>query len=278
MLTKLPAGLLGLVLASLGAAYMSTISTHLNWGSSYIVNDFYKQQVNKNASEKELITVARVSTVVLMIFSALLALVLTNALQLFEIILMFGAGTGLIFILRWFWWRINAWSEISAMFASGIISILLNFTDLKTILFDHKNELGNLVEGVFPAWTKFPLVVLITTIVWVAVTFLTKPESDETLRSFYKQTTPGGPGWKKVLATFKDDELLAIESTKEWSVPSGILAMILGCILVYSCMFATGNILYGNYTIALWLILVIIISTYLLIKVWNKKLKNRSSR
>ncbi len=278
MLTKLPAGLLGLVLASLGAAYMSTISTHLNWGSSYIVNDFYKQQINKNASEKELITVARVSTVVLMIFSALLALVLTNALQLFEIILMFGAGTGLIFILRWFWWRINAWSEISAMFASGIISILLNFTDLKTILFDHKNELGILVEGVFPAWTKFPLVVLITTIVWVAVTFLTKPESDETLRSFYKQTTPGGPGWKKVLATFKDDELLAIESTKEWSVPSGILAMILGCILVYSCMFATGNILYGNYTIALWLILVIIISTYLLIKVWNKKLKNRSSR
>lgn len=278
MLTKLPAGLLGLVLASLGAAYMSTISTHLNWGSSYIVNDFYKQQVNKNASEKELITVARVSTVVLMFFSALLALVLTNALQLFEIILMFGAGTGLIFILRWFWWRINAWSEISAMFASGIISILLNFTDLKTILFDHKNELGILVEGVFPAWTKFPLVVLITTIVWIAVTFLTKPESDETLRSFYKQTTPGGPGWKKVLATFKDDELLAIESTKEWSVPSGILAMILGCILVYSCMFATGNILYGNYTIALWLILVIIISTYLLIKVWNKKLKNRSSR
>jgi Na+/proline symporter len=278
MLTKLPAGLLGLVLASLGAAYMSTISTHLNWGSSYIVNDFYKQQVNKNASEKELVTVGRVSTVVLMIFSALLALVLTNALQLFEIILMFGAGTGLIFILRWFWWRINAWSEISAMFASGFISILLNFTDLKTILFDHKNELGNLVEGVFPAWTKFPLVVLITTIIWVLVTFLTKPEKNETLRDFYKQTTPGGPGWKKVLDTFKDEDFVAIENTKEWSVPSGIIAMILGCILVYSCMFATGNILYGNYNIALWLILVVIISTYLLIKVWNKKLKNRSSQ
>ncbi len=278
MLTKLPAGLLGLVLASLGAAYMSTISTHLNWGSSYIVNDFYKQQVNKKASERKLVNVGRLSTIVLMFFSALLALVLTNALQLFEIILMFGAGTGLIFILRWFWWRINAWSEISAMFASGIISILLNFTDLKTILFDHKNDLGNLVEGVFPAWTKFPLVVLITTIVWVLVTFLTKPEKNETLRDFYKQTTPGGPGWKKVIATFKDEDFKAIESTKEWSVPSGIIAMILGCLLVYSCMFATGNILYGNYNIALWLILVVIISTYLLIKIWNKKLKNRSSR
>tara|TARA_R110000787_G_scaffold108621_5_gene217074 strand:+ start:18177 stop:20012 length:1836 start_codon:yes stop_codon:yes gene_type:complete len=270
MLTKLPAGLLGLVLASLGAAYMSTISTHLNWGSSYIVNDFYKQHINKNASEKKLVNVGRMSTVVLMFFSALLALVLTNALQLFEIILMFGAGTGLIFILRWFWWRINAWSEISAMFASGVISILLNFTSLSTLLFDHKIDGGSLIEGVFPAWAKFPLVVLITTVVWVVVTFLTKPEKDEKLREFYKQTTPGGPGWKKVLNTFKDKEFIEKENTKEWSVPSGILAMVLGCILVYSCMFATGNILYGNYNIAIGLIVLIIISSILLIILWRK--------
>ncbi len=270
MLTKLPAGLLGLVLASLGAAYMSTISTHLNWGSSYIVNDFYKQQINKKASERELVNVGRLSTIVLMFFSALLALVLTNALQLFDIILMFGAGTGLIFILRWFWWRINAWSEISAMFASGVISILLNFTSLSTILFDHKIDGGSLVEGVFPAWAKFPLVVLITTIIWVIVTFLTKPEKEETLREFYKQTTPGGPGWKKVLNTFSDPEFIKKENGKKWSVPSGILAMVLGCILVYSCMFATGNILYGNYDIALGLIILIIISSLLLIRLWKK--------
>ena len=270
MLTKLPAGLLGLVLASLGAAYMSTISTHLNWGSSYIVNDFYKQQINKKASERELVNVGRLSTIVLMFFSALLALVLTNALQLFDIILMFGAGTGLIFILRWFWWRINAWSEISAMFASGVISILLNFTSLSTILFDHKIDGGSLVEGVFPAWAKFPLVVLITTIIWVIVTFLTKPEKEETLREFYKQTTPGGPGWKKVLNTFSDPEFIKKENGKKWSVPSGILAMVLGCILVYSCMFATGNILYGNYDIALGLIVLIIISSLLLIRLWKK--------
>ena len=270
MLTKLPAGLLGLVLASLGAAYMSTISTHLNWGSSYIVNDFYKQQVNKKASERELVNVGRLSTIVLMFFSALLALVLTNALQLFDIILMFGAGTGLIFILRWFWWRINAWSEISAMFASGVISILLNFTSLSTILFDHKIDGSSLVEGVFPAWAKFPLVVLITTIIWLIVTFLTKPEKEETLRKFYKQTTPGGPGWKKVLNTFNDPAFIKKENSKKWSVPSGILAMILGCILVYSCMFATGNILYGNYDIALGLIVLIIISGLLLIRLWKK--------
>jgi len=275
MLTKLPSGLLGLVLASLGAAYMSTISTHLNWGSSYIVNDFYKQQVNKNASERELVNIGRLSTVILMVFSALLALVLTNALQLFEIILMFGAGTGLIFILRWFWWRINSWSEISAMFASGIISILFNFTSLKTILFDHHNDLGVLVEGVFPAWVKFPLVVLITTVIWVIVTFLTKPECNETLINFYKQTTPGGPGWNKIINNLEDKDLKALELNKKWSVPSGIIAMVLGCILVYSCMFATGNILYGNYSTASWLMIVIVISGFLLIRIWNKKLKNR---
>ncbi|MBV1922928.1 MAG: Na+:solute symporter [Flavobacteriaceae bacterium] len=273
MLTKLPTGLLGIVLASLGAAYMSTISTHLNWGSSYIVNDFYKQQINKNASEKELVNAGRLSTVILMIASALLALVLTNALQLFEIILMFGAGTGLIFILRWFWWRINAWSEISAMFASGIISILFNFTSLKDILFDHKNETDVLVEGVFPAWSKFPLVVLVTTIIWVIVTFLTKPESKETLVTFYKQTLPGGPGWKNVIDSVDDEELRTLEQNKKWSVPSGILAMVLGCILVYSCMFATGNILYGNYKLASGLIVVILISGFLLLRVW-KNLKS----
>ncbi len=249
---------------------MSTISTHLNWGSSYIVYDFYKQYIDKNASERKLVNVGRISTVILMLFSALLALVLTNALQLFEIILMFGAGTGLIFILRWFWWRINAWSEIAAMFASGVISILLNFTRLKTLLFDHKIDGGSLVEGVFPTWSKFPLVVLITTIVWVIVTFLTKPEKEETLREFYKQTTPGGPGWKKVLNTFNDTEFIEKENTKKWSVPSGILAMVLGCILVYSTMFATGNILYGNYNIALGLIVLIIISGILLIILWKK--------
>ena len=269
MLTKLPSGLLGLVLASLGAAYMSTISTHLNWGSSYIVNDFYKQKINRNASEKQLVNIGRLSTIFLMAFSALFALFLTNALQLFDIILMFGAGTGLIFILRWFWWRINAWSEISAMFASGLISILLNFTSLSTLLFDHQTNNEIFVEGIFPAWSKFPIVVLITSIIWVTVTFLTKPETDETLRKFYKKTTPGGPGWARILNTFTDTSFIENETKKKWTVPSGILAMILGCFMVYGAMFATGNFLYGNYKLASGLLLLVIFSVFLLIKLWK---------
>ena len=128
MLTKLPTGLLGLVLASLISAYMSTISTQLNWGSSYIVYDFYQTQINPSASQKQLVAVGRISTVLLMVLSTLLALLLQNAMQLFNLLLVFGAGTGLIFILRWFWWRINAWSEITAMVASGLISLTFNNT------------------------------------------------------------------------------------------------------------------------------------------------------
>ncbi|MHA7863340.1 sodium:solute symporter family protein [Flagellimonas marinaquae] len=260
MLTMLPTGLLGLVMASLGAAYMSTISTHLNWGSSYIVNDFYKQQVNKDASEKELVNVGRISTVVLMVLSSLFALELNNATQLFDIIIMFGAGTGLIFLLRWFWWRINAWSEIVAMFSSGIISII--FWRLEEPMF--------LAEGApFPTWSKFPLVVLITTILWLATTFLTKPEENKVLYRFYKITKPGGPGWKKVHAAAKAEGVTLEDENAKWSVPSGVLAMIVGCILVYGCLFATGNWIYGNYPLALGLTVMVLVATFVLIRIWR---------
>ncbi|MBL4604979.1 MAG: Na+:solute symporter, partial [Flavobacteriaceae bacterium] len=262
MLTKLPSGLLGLVLASLAAAYMSTISTHLNWGASYVVNDFYKQQIKPEASEKELVNVGRVSTVILMVISALIALALTNALQLFDFILMFGAGTGLIFILRWFWWRINAWTEISAMLASGIISILLKFTSLGEFLFSD--------DGVFPGYLKFPFVVLLTTIIWLIVTFLTPPEANKVLFRFYRKTQPGGPGWKKILNRAKVENTEIIKSTQKWSVPNGILAMLIGCVLIYSCMFAIGYYLYGEYNKAMILTGVILVFGFLLIKIWKK--------
>ncbi|MEZ4796870.1 MAG: sodium:solute symporter family protein [Flavobacteriaceae bacterium] len=261
MLTKLPSGLLGLVLASLVAAYMSTISTHLNWGASYIVNDFYKQQINKNATDKQLVFVGRLSTVILMVCSALFALVLTNALQLFDIILMFGAGTGLIFILRWFWWRINAWSEISAMFVSGIVSILIAFTSLGEILFG---------EGaLMPSWAKFPFIVLVTTIVWISVTYLTQPESKGVLQNFYKKIQPGGPGWSKVVNEAKAENIEIVDNNEGWSVPSGIVAMLVGCVFIYSIMFATGNFIYGDYSKALILLGVAIVSGFILIKLWN---------
>lgn len=263
MLTKLPSGLLGLVLASLIAAYMSTISTQLNWGSSYIVYDFYKQQINPNATEKRLVAVGRISTVVLMVFSAGLALLLQNALQLFEVLLVFGAGTGLIFILRWFWWRINAWSEITAMFASGIISIALKVTPIGPFLFAAES-------GVFPQWAEYPFVVLSTTIIWLAATFMTQPESKQVLQSFYKKIQPGGPGWSKVVNEAEAENTDIVNSKEKWSVPSGISAMLLGCVLIYSCMFATGYWIYGKTTNAVILTLVAIISGLLLARAWNK--------
>ncbi len=263
MLTKLPSGLLGLVLASLIAAYMSTISTQLNWGSSYIVYDFYKQQINPDASEKRLVAVGRISTVVLMVFSAALALFLQNALQLFEVLLVFGAGTGLIFILRWFWWRINAWSEITAMFASGIISILLKFTSIGAYFFATDT-------GVFPDWSEYIFVVAITTVIWMAATFLTQPESKEVLRSFYMKIQPGGPGWAKVVRDAEQDKQRIITTDEKWSVPAGISAMLLGCVLIYTCMFATGYWIYGYTLKASILTGVAIISGLLLARVWNK--------
>ncbi len=270
MLTKLPSGLLGLVLASLVAAYMSTISTHLNWGSSYIVNDFYKQQINKGASEKRLVAVGRLSTVVLMVFSATLALFLQDAMQIFKFILMFGAGTGLIFILRWFWWRINAWSEISAMFSSVIVSYVFSFTGIGTWLFTHSNELGIEVEGLLPSYAKFPMVVLITSIIWITTTFMTKPETNSTLFYFYKKIQPGGPGWNKTIADAESENQAIVTDKQPWSVPSGILAMILAMILIYSAMFATGYWIYGDYGYAIALSITVVISGFLLSKMWNK--------
>lgn len=264
MLTKLPTGLLGLVLASLISAYMSTISTQLNWGSSYIVYDFYKRQINPEASQKRLVAVGRLSTVLLMVLSTLLALLLQNAMQLFNLLLVFGAGTGLIFILRWFWWRINAWSEITAMLASGIISLLLAIPSfgIKAALFS--------AEGVFPAWAEFPFVVVVTTTLWLLTTYLTPSESDSVLRDFYRKIQPGGPGWKKVIAAAQAEQIELEEGKQGWTVPSGILAMLLGCSLIYSIMFATGYYIYGNYQYALPISALALVSGYFLIKTWKK--------
>ena len=253
MLTLLPSGLLGFVLASLVSAYMSTISTHLNWGSSYVVNDFYKQLINKNASEKELVNVGRVSVVILMIISSIFAIALTNSYQLFDIILMFGAGTGSIFILRWFWWRINAWSEIAAMLSSGLISILFANEKIASAIF---NE--NFIEPYF----KFPVIVLITTIVWLLVTFMTKPDDDQKLIEFYKKTRPGGPGWKRIvnLPDFKNEK----GYNKTWAVPRGILCMLVGCLAIYSALFSTGYFIYGELYLGLIMLSSTIIFSILL--------------
>ena len=262
MLTKLPTGLLGLVLASLISAYMSTISTQLNWGSSYIVYDFYQTQINPSASQKQLVAVGRISTVLLMVLSTLLALLLQNAMQLFNLLLVFGAGTGLIFILRWFWWRINAWSEITAMVASGLISLILTIPSIKATLFG--------IEGFMPSWAEFPFVVAVTTILWLLITFITPSEDESVLRSFYKKTQPGGPGWAKIVDKAQKEGVELLDDNKTWSVPAGIIAMLLGCSMIYSIMFCTGYFIYGNLRLAFPLLALAIVSGYLLIKIWGK--------
>tara|TARA_B100000900_G_scaffold390820_1_gene384863 strand:+ start:1157 stop:2959 length:1803 start_codon:yes stop_codon:yes gene_type:complete len=259
MLTLLPSGLLGLVLASLISAYMSTISTQLNWGSSYIVYDYYKQQINPDASEKKLVAVGRISTILLMVLSAILALLLQNALQLFNILLVFGAGTGLIFILRWFWWRINAWSEITAMFASGIISILLKLTPLGPFLFNSDN-------GLFEDYMEYPFVVLVTTCLWLIVTFITKPESDKVLINFYSKIRPGGPGWNKVLIKSN----IKKEKSENKALTDGLYAMIIGSVFIYSIMFSTGYLLYGEINLGLFFMVNSIIFGVLLVFKWRK--------
>jgi len=262
MLTLLPSGLLGLVLASLVSAYMSTISTHLNWGSSYVVNDFYKALIKDDGDERALVNVGRVSVICLMIISSIVALMLNNALQLFQIILMFGAGTGSIFILRWFWWRINAWSEIAAMICSGVVSILFEFTPIGSMIFS---------EDFIQPYFKFPMVVLITTFVWVVVTFMTKPDDDETLVKFYKKTKPGGPGWKRIKDLAKLSES---ENNSEWIVPRGILCMILGCFAIYSALFSTGYFIYGEITNGIIFLTTTIIFSYILFNISKKILSN----
>jgi len=262
MLTLLPSGLLGLVLASLVSAYMSTISTHLNWGSSYVVNDFYKALIKDDGDERALVNVGRISVICLMIVSSIVALMLNNALQLFQIILMFGAGTGSIFILRWFWWRINAWSEIAAMICSGVVSILFEFTPIGSMIFS---------EDFIQPYFKFPMVVLITTFVWVIVTFITKPDDDETLVKFYKKTKPGGPGWKRIKDLAKLSES---ENNSEWIVPRGILCMILGCFAIYSALFSTGYFIYGEIISGVIFLTTTIIFSYILFIISKKILSN----
>lgn len=266
MLTKLPTGLLGIVLASLVAAYMSTISTQLNWGSSYIVYDFYKQQINPNATEKQMVNAGRISTVVLMVLSAFLALALQNAMDVFDMLIKFGVGTGLVFILRWFWWRINAWTEIAAMFSSGILAILLKTTPLEAFLFGAET-------GLLPDWANLPFVMLVTSIVWLTVTFMTQPETNEVLQNFYKKIQPGGPGWRKIVDEAANNDPKVVLTTEKWAVPSGLKAMLLGVVLIYTIMFATGYWIYGETKLALVLTASALVAGLLLVKVWSKMKK-----
>ena len=243
MLTLLPTGLLGLVSASLIAAFMSTMSTQLNLGASYLVNDLHHRFIKPNASEKELVMMGRIFTVISIILGAGLGLVLTSAGQAFNLLLMIGAGTGLIYILRWFWWRINAYTEIVAMISSLIIAGYMNFGGLE-----------------IPGWLKIVYGAGITTIVWIIATYVTPPDDDETLQNFVNKINPGGPGWKKYSSSV---------ASETWEVPKGILSMVLGCFSVYGLLLGVGQLIYGNFYPGVLICGFGLIASIGLIKIWK---------
>ena len=258
MMTLLPAGLLGLLLASLAAAFMSTIASHLNWGSSYVVNDFYKRFLKPDATDQQMVGLGRITTVVLMLLSAGLALLLSNALQAFNILLQVGAGTGLIFILRWFWYRINVYSEITAMIVSFLVALYLQIIHPR------------LGYEIIPSELQLVIGVAITTIIWISVTLLTPTEDQKTLQEFYRKIQPGGIGWKKVVDQAKKDGVKIEGEKGAWDVPTGILCMLIGSITIYSFLFSIGYFLYKDFNLAFILLSVSIISLYFLNKTWRK--------
>ncbi len=229
MLVFLPHGLLGLVVASLAAAYMSTISTHLNWGASYVVDDFYRRFVNDWEEDLHYVTVGRITTVALIVLAGIVSLWLENALQAFQILLQIGAGTGLVFLLRWFWWRINAWSEVAAMLLSFSVALYFQFIH------------GALGLPALDASLQLVIGVAITTVGWVTVTLLTPPATEETLRGFYTEIRPFGKGWRRRLSLGPQDP-----GPQAGGVAAGFLGWFLGLGAVYGALFGTGFILYGS--------------------------------
>jgi SSS family transporter len=239
MLRLLPAGLMGLVVTSLVAAFMSTISTHLNWGSSYVVNDFYARFIKKDASEKKKVLVGRISTFLMIICAALLALILEEARQAFNLLLQIGAGTGLLFIMRWFWRRINPYSEITAMAVSFIIAVFFFLNDrMDTPLI------------VLETHWQLVLGVIVTTLSWVAVTFATKPSKITTIEAF--------------------EALVFEKESKFKNFRFKFLALIMGILGVYCFLFATGFYIYGNTIVALVLTAITLICIGVLVRIKDK--------
>jgi Na+/proline symporter len=225
MLIYLPVGFAGFMVAGIFAAYRSTIETHLNWGTSYLVHDFYQRFIRPDASQRELVFAGRLVTALLMGLGVLFTLFLDNAKNAFTLLLSIGAGTGLIYLLRWFWWRINAWSEVSAMLASFIISLS----------FFVAAKLGHAVDTT----TVLLTTVAVTTVVWVAVTYSTPPVDAGVLRAFYERVRPAGPGWTAVR------RVSGLPPSPD-SLSLALLGWVLGLASVYGALFAAGGFVYGR--------------------------------
>jgi len=249
MLKFLPVGFLGLMVAGLLAAYVSTLVTHLNWGSSYLVHDFYRRFIKPGQEEKHYVAAGRVMTVVLMILASLLTFVLESAKASFDLMLSIGAGTGLIYLLRWFWWRINAWSEIAAMASSFSVAVY----------FFIRGKAGHPV----PQHLSLLVTIAFTTLVWLVVTYLTKPVAKEKLISFYQLVRPAGPGWKKIR------EEARLEPSPD-SLTQSLAGWVSGCLFVYSALFGAGAFLYGRLSLGLFWSALLLISGFFLIKIFSR--------
>ena len=234
MLTFLPAGVLGLMVAGLLAAYVSTISTHLNWGTSYLVHDFYRRFLRPGQDERHYVMMGRIVTALLMVAAALFTLQLHDAKRSFQLLLSVGAGTGLLYLLRWFWWRINAWSEIAAMASSFLLAVGLFFGP----------QMGLPMPASMSVTTELLLTVCVTTAVWLAVTWLTAPTDRAVLQKFYRDVRPAGPGWTAIR---RECGNLAPGD----SLGFAFVGWVSGCATVYTALFGTGHLLLGNTTWAL---------------------------
>ncbi|MFD2036252.1 sodium:solute symporter family protein [Belliella marina] len=241
MLSFLPVGLMGLVVTSLVAAYMSTLSTHLNWGASYVVNDFYKRFINPNSSQKTLVNVGRIATATIMVLGGFIALQLENALQSFSILLQIGAGTGLLYILRWYWWRINAASELTAMIVSFLVALYFSF--VHQVYFEPLATHIELVIGV-----------AITTFSWVFVTFITKPTDQKVLVKFLNTTKVPGRGWARVRAKAMDDTGVVVDENL-FGFQKAVFSFAIGVIAIYALLIGIGKIVLGEVNFGYILIL-----------------------
>jgi len=237
---------------------MSTMSTQLNLGASYLVNDFYKRFVKQDATEKEQVRAGQLFTILSAILGLGLGLLLTSADQAFRLLLLLGAGTGLIYILRWFWWRINAWTEIVAMIASLIVASVFTFM---------------IPEGSFEEWQKFLYGTLITTFIWVVSTFITPPTPQKTLINFYQKIAPGGPGWGGIRQSAKDEGISLRKADNFLGLE--LACVLVGIIAVYAALFATGNMLYGKYSLGIPLAAISLLGAFFILRAWGHMHKSK---
>ncbi len=255
MLKFLPIGFVGLMVGGLVAANSSTILTHLNWGASYLVHDFYRRFLNKDGTEAHYVFAGRMATVILFFLSSALVFVLDSAKDAFDIILQVGAGTGLLYLVRWYWWRVNAWCEVVAMISSFLVSI--GFLILEKQHIWSTSTAGRLI-----------ITIIITTVCWVLAAYLA-PETDrKTLIEFYRKVHPAGPGWEavRIEAGVSREEARAHQD----SLPLSLIGWVSGCTAIWSALFVVGNFLYGRVLYAVVLLFVFIIAGVILLRVINR--------